>query len=196
MTNHTLNISGLAANRVYYYQVVSRDQAGNTTVDDNHGNLYSFQTLKAPAPPWFDNLESGAPGWSVVPYSGSEINWTLGKPNNGAETSAFSGTNAWGSNLNGQSPASFFFISFLYSPVIDLSGVSEATLSFETSYDFTGGSDFGQLGISTNSATPPIDVATLVDYTGQASGGWSLETVDLTPFAGQTHAGGLVLFWW
>jgi hypothetical protein len=65
---------------VYYYEVVSRDQAGNTTVDDNNGNLYTFQTLKAPAPPWFDNLESGAPGWSVVPDpGGTEINWTLAR---------------------------------------------------------------------------------------------------------------------
>ncbi|MDR3456505.1 MAG: S8 family serine peptidase [Verrucomicrobiae bacterium] len=185
VTNHALTITGLAANRVYYYQVVSTDAAGNTTVDDNHGNLYSFQTLKAPAPPWFDDLEGGAPGWSVVPYSGSDINWTLGKPNNGLETSAYSGTNAWGSNLNGQSPSTLAS-SFLYSPVIDLSGVSTATLTFESSYDFTSGLEAGQLGISTNSATPPIAVATLVDYSGMASGGWEQETVDLTPYAGQT----------
>ena len=37
-----------APNRVYFYDVVSRDEAGNTTVDDNQGNLYSFQTLRAP----------------------------------------------------------------------------------------------------------------------------------------------------
>ena len=67
VTNHAVTVSGLSANRRYYYQVVSRDQAGNTTVDDNNGNLYTFQTLKAPTPPWFDNLESGANGWTVVP---------------------------------------------------------------------------------------------------------------------------------
>ena len=39
----------------------------NIAVDDNNGNLFTFQTLKAPTPPWFDNLESGAPGWTVVP---------------------------------------------------------------------------------------------------------------------------------
>ncbi len=101
---------------VYYYEVVSRDQAGNTTVDDNNGNLYTFQTLKAPAPPWFDNLESGATNWTMVPdpVNGSDINWTLGTPNNGLATSAHSGTNAWGSDLNGDQ--NFFLASsFLYS---------------------------------------------------------------------------------
>ena len=39
VTNHAVTVSGLSANRIYYYQVVSRDQAGNTTVDDNNGNL-------------------------------------------------------------------------------------------------------------------------------------------------------------
>ena len=90
VTNHAVTVSGLSANRIYYYQVVSTDQAGNTTVDDNHGNLYTFQTLKAPTPPWFDNLESGAPGWTVVPdpVNGSDINWTLGTPHNGLVDSA------------------------------------------------------------------------------------------------------------
>ena len=113
VTNHAVTISGLSANRIYYYQVVSTDQAGNITVDDNNGNLFTFQTLKAPAPPWFDNLESGAPGWTVVPdpVNGSDINWTLGTPDNGLATSAHSGTNAWGGDLNGNQ--NFFLASSL-----------------------------------------------------------------------------------
>jgi hypothetical protein len=186
VTNHSVTVSGLLASHVYYYQVVSRDQAGNTTVDDNNGNLFTFQTLKAPAPPWFDNLESGAPGWSVVPdpSMGSDINWTLGTPNNGLETSAHSGTNAWGSNLNHQP----FEIesSFLYSPVIDLSGMSQVTLTFWDSYDLTSGLEVGELGVSTNSSTPPASIPTVVSFTGDASGGWEQETVDLTSFAGKT----------
>ncbi|HLP78419.1 MAG TPA: fibronectin type III domain-containing protein, partial [Candidatus Paceibacterota bacterium] len=44
-TAHELTLPGLAPNRIYYYQVVSRDAAGNVAVDDNHGQLYTFQTL-------------------------------------------------------------------------------------------------------------------------------------------------------
>jgi hypothetical protein len=81
VTNHTVTITGLAANRTYYYQVVSRDRAGNTTVDDNNGALYTFQTRPAPRPPWSDDLEAGAPGWSVVPDPmGTDMNWALGRP--------------------------------------------------------------------------------------------------------------------
>ena len=133
-----LPFSRPAANRIYYYEVVSRDQAGNTTVDDNHGNLYTFQTLKAPTPPWFDNLENGAPGWTVVPDPdyGSDINWTLGTPNNGLVTSAHSGTNAWGSDLDGDQ--NFFIASnYLYSPVIDLSGLKTGDADFLDVFDFS-----------------------------------------------------------
>jgi hypothetical protein len=185
VTNHSVTVGGLSANRTYFYQVVSRDQAGNTTVNDNQGNLYTFQTLRAPKPPWSDNLESGAPGWSVVPDpSGTDINWQLGTPTNGLQTSAHSGTNAWGSNLKGQDFNTGS--TFLYSPVIDLSGFSQVTLTFWSSFDFTSGLEDGQLGISTSSSTPPVDIPTLVDYTGLSALDWEQETVDLTPFSGQT----------
>jgi len=186
VTSHTVTVSGLAANRIYYYEVVSRDQAGNTTVDDNHGNLYTFQTLKAPQPPWFDNLESGAPGWTVVPdpVYGSDINWTLGTPNNGLVSSAYSGTNAWGSDLDGDQN---FLIasSYLYSPVIDLSGLTSATLTFWDVCDFSGYED-GVVYVSTNSATAPGNLPTAMDFTGNVADSWQQETVDLTPFVGGT----------
>jgi hypothetical protein len=187
VANHAVTISGLLANRIYYYQVTSRDAAGNTAVGDNHGNLYTFTTQKAPQPPWSDNLESGAPGWTIVPdpVYGSDINWTLGTPNNGLETHAHSGTNAWGSDLNGQS-FSFLASSFLYSPIIDLSGVSHATLTFWHSFDFSSGLEDGQLGISTNSSLSPSAIPTLVDYAGLTSDTWEQETVDLTPYVGKT----------
>jgi subtilisin family serine protease len=193
VTNHAVNIGGLSANRTYYYEVVSRDQAGNTRVDDNRGSLYTFQTLKAPAPPWFDNLESGAPGWTVVPdpASGSEINWTLGTPNNDLATSAHSGTNAWGSDLDGNQ--SFFLASsYLYSPIIDLSGLTSATLTFWDVFDFTRMEygyyvEDGGVLISTNSSTPPsLSLPTAVDYAGSYADTWEQETVDLTPWVGKT----------
>jgi len=95
------------------------------------------------------------PGWTVVPdpVYGSDINWTLGTPHNGLQNGAHSGRMP-GSDLNGQS-FSFLASSFLYSPVIDLSGVSQATLTFWHSFDFSSEFEDGQLGISTNSSTPP-----------------------------------------
>ena len=188
VTNHSVTISGLLANRVYDYQVVSRDQAGNTTVDDNYGNYYKFTTLKAPTPPWFDNLESGAPGWTVVPdpVYGSDINWTLGTPSNGIVTNAYSGTNAWSSDLNG-SQNFFLASSYLYSPVIDLTGLKSATLTFYEACDFTGIYEDGVVYVCTNSSTPPGSLTMPRD--GDLTGAfdiWDPETVDLTPWVGQT----------
>jgi hypothetical protein len=190
VTNHVVTVSGLSANRTYYYQVVSTDQAGNTSVDDNNGNLFVFQTLKAPTPPWFDNLESGAPGWSVVPdpIQGTEFNWTLGTPANSLQTTAHSGTNAWGTDLNGQATTWTFISSFLYSPVIDLSGLKSATLYFWDSADPGSGGNVEllQLGIITNSSTPPNDIPTIQDFTPISTANWSLESVDLTNYIGRT----------
>jgi len=197
VTNHAVTVSGLSANRIYYYQVVSTDQAGNTTVDDNHGNLYTFQTLKAPTPPWFDNLESGAPGWTVVPdpVNGSDINWTLGTPHNGLANSAADGTNAWGGDLNGNQNFTLAS-SFLYAPVIDLSGLKSATLTFSNVYDFSRQpfpgfyEEDGGVFVSTNSSIPPsLNLPLVVDFAYVGDGvadTWQQETLDLTPWVGKT----------
>ena len=191
VTNHSVTINGLLANRVYYYQVVSRDQAGNTVVDDNHGDLYTFQTLKAPTPPWFDNLESGATGWTVVPDpAGSDINWTLGTPNNGLVTNALSGTNAWGSDLNGNQ--NFFSASsYLYSPVIDLTGLKSATLTFWDVCDFNRPDPImpyedGVVYVSTNSSTPPGNLPMVADFAGNVAHTWQQESVVLDSYVGKT----------
>lgn len=194
VTNHSVTVPGLLANRIYNYQVVSRDQAGNTTVDDNHGNLYTFQTLKAAAPPWSDNLENGTNGWSVVPdpSQGSDINWSLGTPNNGLVTSAHSGANAWGGDLDGDQD--FFIAStFLYAPVIDLSGLKSATLRFWDVYDFSRQplpgyyEEDGGVFVSTNSGVPPsVNLPLVVDFAGNVADTWQQETLDLTPWVGQT----------
>ncbi len=186
-TNHAITLAGLFPRRDYYYQVVSGDDAGNTTVDDNQGKLYTFTAPPATRPPWSDDLETGAGGWRVVPdaVQGTDLNWSLGTPGNGLQTLAHSGTNAWGSNLRGES-FSLFESSFLYSPMIDLSGFSSVTLTFWHCFDFSSMFDSGQLGVSTNTSTPPTTIPALVDYSGDMALDWEQATVDLTPFVGQT----------
>ena len=194
VTNHTVTLNGLLPNRVYHYEVISRDQAGNTTVDDKSGNYYTFQTLAAPKPPWFADLESGSSGWTVVPdtANGTETNWTFGTPNNALVSSAHSGTNAWGCPLK-SGPSLFLVSSYLYAPTIDLSGLTSATLTFSSVFDFsrvdpTFGipSEDGIIYISTNNSVPPQNLPIYLDYEGDATAGWEQETVDLTPFVGKT----------
>ena len=191
VTSHSVTLSQLLANHVYYFQVVSRDSAGNAATDNNQGALYTFTTPPTLQPPWFDNLESGAKNWTIVPdpqYGSADPtqNWQLGTPNNTLQTSAHSGVNAWGVLLYGYAAAGSPFIlsTYLYSPVIDLTAFSSATLTFWDAFDFSSQYEDGVIMISTNSE-PLADLQPFVDFTGLVSYDWEQETIDLTPYCGQ-----------
>jgi hypothetical protein len=183
--SHAVTLTGLLPDRIYYYQVVSRDIAGNTTVDDNNGMFYTLRTLKPISPPWTDNLDNSgtSSNWTTIDAEFSEAGWQLGVPRNGWETQAYSPPNAWGSNLNGD--AIGYAESFLVSPAIDLSGGNSATLRFWHSYDFSGENfDGGELIVVTNNAT-----ATLASYGWLANSAddatnWTEKEFDLTPYLG------------
>lgn len=85
------------------------------------------------APPLLDtDFESGAAGWTE---SGDSFGtqWQLGDPNGFGPGSAHSGSNCWGTNLSGN--YTVLADVTLRSPLIDLTGISEATLSFRHYYD-------------------------------------------------------------
>jgi len=181
--SHEVVLYGLAPDRVYYFQVVSRDIAGNTVVDDNNGQLYTFRTLKPVIPPYFENFDAGSTNWQVFSSDDSQSEWTLGVPNNGVETAAHSPPNAWGSSLHGESLDAIE--TFLISPPIDLTSGNSARVSFWSSYDFTSQSEFdvyeqGEFMIITNTATQPVSIAAYED----SSFGWYEEELDLTPYVG------------
>jgi hypothetical protein len=184
---HDLTIYGLVPDRLYYYQVVSRDPAGNTAVDDNNGQLYTFRTLVPVVPPWTDNMDTGGTNWTVLDGEGgyTQTTWTLGVPKNGMETEAHSPPDAWGSCING-APIDTAD-TYLISPAIELTGGNKATLSFWQSYDFSSLSDmdiyqYGQIHITTNNGASWIQLA---EYSDEVSAGWEQAELDLTPYIGQ-----------
>lgn len=71
-----------------------------------------------------DDFESGAPGWT---HGGINSAWELGTPTTGPG-GAHSGGNVWANGLHGS--YSLNAQAWLRSPVIDLTDVSQATLSF------------------------------------------------------------------
>jgi len=188
--SHELLLTALVPDRTYYYQVVSRDPAGNTLIDDNNGKLYTFRTLKPLDAPWSDNLEGDTSGWSVQDADESEGTWEFGVvPTTNLLTSeAHSPTHAWGINLSGSSNGGLVE-SFLISPAIELSGGNVATLKFWHNYDFTADSimETGELMLFTNTQTQPIILAQYGDLTA----GWEQEEFDLSP-----HIGKVVQFIW
>ncbi|MDB6036740.1 MAG: Fibronectin type domain protein, partial [Verrucomicrobiales bacterium] len=182
LTSHEVTLVGLQPDRTYYYQIVSRDLAGNTSVDDNDGKLYTFATPKPLLPPWFDDLEHGSTNWSILDsdQAGSNVNWEYGRPSNALATGGHSGNNVWGVNLHGEQPDEAD--SFLIGPAILLSGGNRATLRFWQIYDFNPDSvfEFGQLLIVTNSQGSPNSIGS---FDG-ASDGWEQAELDLTPYIG------------
>lgn len=181
---HRLQLTGLFPGRIYYFKVVSRDAAGNTTVDDNSNQFHSVRTWLPLSPPFSDPLNGPAnTNWSVFNGNGSQTEWRLGFVNNGHVTRG----NAWASNPSGAKARSIDTV--LIGPAIQLSGGNVATLEFSHAYDFTRmvSSDLvnrGQLFVVTNSVSAPV---LLAEYTGVSANSdpWPRERIDLSPYLGQ-----------
>ena len=83
--------------------------------------------------PYFIDFESGSGGWAST--GGTNGNWELGDPEGVLIDSAFSGVNAWATNLNTLNYENGQF-SELVSPCIDFSGVTEdPIISFATIFN-------------------------------------------------------------
>jgi hypothetical protein len=182
-TNHEVQLTGLIPDRTYFYKLVSRDAAGNTTVGEGDPH-YFFHTRTPLMPPFIDLLPgTDATNWSVVNGSGTQFQWRLGQINNGFV--AF--PNAWASNPSGG--LAKFIDTWLISPAINLTGGNVATLKFKQAYDFSTSMLFdslnqGQLFIVTNSVNAPMQLAQYVGTT-PSSQVWQDEEIDLTPHIGQ-----------
>ncbi|MDA0751386.1 MAG: immunoglobulin domain-containing protein [Verrucomicrobia bacterium] len=84
-----------------------------------------YQIVSLPPPPVFeDDFESGAPGWT---HGGSQDEWELGTPTSGPNGAA-SGSNAYATDLDGNFEQNSD--AWLLSPVIDLTEVPIANLTF------------------------------------------------------------------
>ncbi len=208
-TVHEVLVAGLVPDRVYYYQIVSRDSAGNVATESNGGKLYQFRTLKPLSPPWHDDLEGGHEGYAVYDESGSAglgggigdgegdggltgTNWTYGVPINDQGVTAHSGNNCWGTNLGGD-PVDLA-ISDLISPAVSLIGGNKAELRFWQYYDFSTASDggddgFGDLTVEAAQMDVSADDGATWDnlYANQdeTSGGWQEVPIDLTKYVGK-----------
>ena len=189
---HSLALAGLLPDRQYFFQVTSRDAAGNAVTDDNGGKLYTFRTLKPLQPPFVDDLEQGATNWTVA---NGELDaefaslftsstWQLGQPQNELASQAHSGANAWGTNLSGD-PNDYADTS-LITPAIQLAGGNFATLSFWHNYDFTPRSEIGDIleqggvYVTTNNGGVWIPL----EQYSFSSAGWEQVELDLTPYLG------------
>ena len=182
--NHQITVLGLNPDTLHYFRVLSRDVADNLMMADNNGSNYTFSTLAPYLPPWFDDLDGDAPGWTVSTTNISQSHWTRGLPNNPPVTDGYSSPNAWGCNLNGD--AIDYSDTYLISPTIQLVGGDTATLTFRQYYKIEDFIESGTLCLMSDkflsNGVPMLLV--LTNFYGD-TGGWQLMEVDLSPFVGQ-----------
>jgi hypothetical protein len=131
-----------------------------------------YQIASIPPPPiFFDDFESGAPGWT---HGGSEDEWELGTPANGPG-SAFSGANAYGTDLDGDFEP--FTEAYLRTPEIDLTNVSVANLRFAEFHSVDTEIDFHSVVVNV------IDLDNnIIEEVFRAAGntaGWTQRTIRL-----------------
>ncbi|NRB28350.1 MAG: hypothetical protein HRU37_11795, partial [Roseibacillus sp.] len=125
-------------------QDIEADPSGrNTLVIDPpfQGEGFVAVREKNPPPLFYDDLESGAAGWTTLVNGGlGNTRWELGSPNGstGPLTGAGGSANAWCTNLGDYGPDADIS---LRSPPIDFSGVAAAEVIFEAFRDADGISD-------------------------------------------------------
>lgn len=210
-TDHEVRLTGLLPDRLYYFQVVSRDAAGNLATSGTAGQFHTVRTLKPLSAPWSDPFDAAEAGWIVFnddagtgasfpdededdEGGGDGFNpsgWQFGVPENTQGVSAHTGSRVWATNLKGSDVD--LASSDLISPAISLIGGNQATLRFWHYYDFSvsGGTEedpFGdfvleaaQIAVTSNDGATWTDVYAVGD---EFSLGWEEVEVDLSRFLG------------
>jgi hypothetical protein len=151
--------------------------------DDDHGTVVPLGGLQEVLPT--EKFDSGFPpaGWTVVNNNPPNEPWRLntyyGRPN-------YAGND--GPCADADSDAAIWYGGYdidseLITPSIDLSTFPSATLTFVTSYNFIGGSEYADVDISTDGGASWTNI---LHWTSDHSPTGPGETVslDLSPFSG------------
>lgn len=145
--------------------------------------------------PYFENFEEWKGGW-IPDEEGQNTSWAFGEPGGSILNAAFSGSNAWATNLDG------FYnnneLSFLLSPCLDFSAFEEDPsisffFNFVSEFDFDqawlessidGGETWSKVGQAGDGVNWYNDEETNT-WTGAVTEGWAYATDTLSGLAGQ-----------
>ncbi len=137
-----------------------------------------------------EDFDGDVSGWTTGsdPDDSAVDEWEIGVPNNGPG-SAFVGTNAAGTNLDGNysSGGEDNTVGWIRSPVIDLSNVTEATLAFhefmELDPELDGGVPYHFVTVSVLDAASMEEIEVVATY-NEDIGVWTERVLDLSSFTG------------
>lgn len=188
--SHSITLNVLSENQTYYLAVHARDAAGNTTSDDNGGQLYLFHT-RYTIVRFRDDMEIGEGGWS---HYGDADQWEYGFPDYGnGPQFAHSGDFCWGTRLGGYLEHDDFIFGDVRNECVvspEISVDSSAKLTFWHWYDLLADTvfdihDYAYVDVSTEGGDwQNVTPGPTGDYTG-SSAGWVEAEIDLSPFAGE-----------
>lgn len=126
-TSHTVELDGLELGTTYYFEIEVFDIAGNSSVNNNEGEYFSFTTTSNWRPPFSDNFETGnledkwvinAGGSGTTPLVQLDSTMVSGSPHSGSRVV-----------LLGDSTSGTYAIATL-DLVMDLRNYSDVELSF------------------------------------------------------------------
>ncbi|WP_426334727.1 S8 family serine peptidase [Paenibacillus silvae] len=133
-----------ASDKTYYYTVAALDYSGN---ESEKSNEVSIQ-VEVPEDIYIDSFDGNDDnGWT---HSGTKDEWERGVPLTGP-LSAVSPPNVWATDLDNTYENGSNYS--LVSPVIDLTDVSSATLTFNHWYEIESGYDFGYVEATKDGGT-------------------------------------------
>jgi hypothetical protein len=116
----------------------------DTNIPQDGAQRY-YRARESEAPPFYtEDFEGGEAGWTATMDAG-DTPWELGTPSVDGLMAANSGTNAWGTDLDG--PYGAGAVSRLRSPVLDLSELSSPKLEFSYYVESTFEEEGGQVNI-------------------------------------------------
>ncbi len=142
----TIDLSALTDHQLMVW--VDADGDGDNTNDTASVTITSVPTISSM--PYFQDFEAGNGGWRS---EGLNLEWQLGDPIGNLIDNAFSGVNAWATNLNQLNYENEEY-SILYSPCFDLSTMTaDPVISFAIIHDSEQGWDGTWLEISTDGGT-------------------------------------------
>ena len=193
--DHSITVTNLLPDKLYYFRITSRDMAKNASSDDNDGQLYQYRTPTPLSTPWLDDFETANSLWlsmsddSALQWGIPAI-WERGIPSRNIRDivpRANSGKYCYGINLDGnQSEVS---IAALFSPAVYIPENSTALLEFTTAYDMIAQDDFvilnaGEVSISPDNGATWTTLLSISD--DSTYGQWEEISIDISKWAGKT----------
>lgn len=138
-TGTTFTDTSTVTDSTYYYTVAALDYSGNESDKSNEVSI----TVEVPQDIYIDHFDgSDDNGWT---HSGTKDEWERGIPVTGP-ASAVSPPNVWATDLDNTYENGSNYS--LVSPVIDLTDVSEGTLTFNHWYEIESGYDYGYVEVT------------------------------------------------